>query len=227
MNIRRLLIVCAAALVVALPSLAGNQDIRTYYLFNGVSAADSSEQASIWIPIRGASRVYVRTFSAGAAADTDFCDTLTTWKTLFSDSVLFMARDSVGTIVTARSTQSSVGAFPMCADSVVITNQLADSVKMIAVINPVQGVAKPLRGSVTGSGYYTIIMPTVIQAGIPNTPLNAQVAGTNDVFMAQYMRIRYTPRTRLTTAGFSSTAGTRTRGINKLRMIASVVYDNK
>jgi len=206
---------------------AGNLNVTEYVLFNGVNRADSSEVASPWIPIRGASRVYIRTWSAGAAADTDFSDTITTWKTLLSDSVSFMARDSLGTIVTARSSMSSAGAFPMCADSIVITNSAGDSVKMVAVAHPVQGVGKPVRGSVTGRGYYTIVLPIAVGGAIPGTAASAQVASGDQVFMTQYLRIRITPRTRLTTAGFSSTAGLRTRGLNQLRMLAYVVFPNR
>jgi len=225
-TVRLALILAAVCAAFALPARAA-LDIREWVLFDGSNAADSSERASPWIPVRGATRVYIRTWSAGAAADTDFCDTLTTWKTLFSDSVLFMARDSLGTIVTARSSMSNVGAFPMCADSAMITNFAADSVKMCAVVSPVQGTAKPVRGSGTGSGYITIIMPTPVGAAVPATAATSVIAGATEFFMTQYMRIRVTPRTRLTTAGFSSTAGLRTRGINGLRMRAYIVFPNK
>jgi len=226
----------AAIAVVLLCSLAfgasidSRDNIKSYLLFNGVNAADSSERASFWIPIRGAQRVYIRTWSAGATADTDFCDTVTTWKTLLSDSLAFMGRDSLGTLVTAAGgiprTTSHSDAFPVAADSVVITNQLADSVKMVAVINPVEGVGDIVRGSATGSGRYTIIMPNAAQAIMPNTAggTASGLAAANEIFMTSYLRIRITPRTRLTTAGFSSTAGLRTRGLNKLKMIAYVVY---
>lgn len=226
---RKLVILAMLALVVASGVFGGNQNIKTYTLFNGSNVADSSERASIWIPIRGASRVYIRTWSAGAAADTDFCDTVTTWKTLLSDSVLFMASDSLGTIVTARSgtsrsTTTHSEPFPMCADSVVITNNASmDSTKLVTVLFPVQGVGKPVRGTSSASGYYTVIQPAFTPI-LPAT--NPSVSGANDVLMPGYLRIRITPRSRLTTAGFSSTAGLTTRGINKLKMIAYVLYPN-
>ncbi len=206
---------------------AGALNVTEYVLFNGVNQADSTEMASPWIPIRGASRIYIRTWSAGATADTDFCDTIATWKTLFSDSVLLIVRDSLGTIVTVRSyTPSSAATFPMCADSLVVTNNAADSVKMVAVINPVQGTGKPVRGSVTGSGYYTIIRPNIV-GGVMPLASGTSVEPPEAFFMTQYLRIRITPRTRLTTAGFNSTAGIRTRGVHALRMRAYVTYPNR
>jgi len=229
---RKLVTLVALALVVA--SSAGSQvpnNFKRYMLFNGSNAADSSERASIWIPVRGAARIYIRTWSAGANADTDFCDTVTTWKTMFSDSVLFQAVDSLGTIVTARSTiPRTIGVhgepFPMCADSSVVSNAASDSVKMTVCVNPVEGVATPVRGSGTGSGLYTIIAPGPVGGVVPGVPSTGSIPllGAQDYIMAQYMRIRITPRTRLTTAGFSSTAGIRTRGINRLKMEAVVVY---
>lgn len=228
---RKLVTLVALALVLASASTGQMQNTKRYMLFNGTSVADSSERASIWIPVRGAARIYIRTWSAGATADTDFCDTVTTWKTMFSDSVLFQATDSLGTIVTARSTIArTVGIhgepFPMCADSSSVSNAIGDSVKMAVCLNPVEGVATPVRGSGTGSGLYTIIAPGPIGALVPGLPSTGsiQMLGAQDYIMAQYMRIRITPRTRLTTAGFSSTAGIRTRGINKLKMEAIVVY---
>jgi hypothetical protein len=212
---------------------AGSQNLKTYMLFNGTNAADSTERFSPWIPIRGATRVYFRTWSAGAIADTDFCDTITTWKTLFSDSVLFVAVDSLGTIVTARSTTPrSVTThgepFPMCADSVAISGRAADSTKMVVVINPVEGVAKPVRGSGTGSGYWSIVAPTAVPMSGQNFPIQANAAAyaPPDKFMVGYLRVRITPQTRKTSAGTVSTQGLRTRGINKLKIQAIVVYDN-
>jgi hypothetical protein len=230
----RFVLALAALALVAYSAFGGARlSSAPIVLFNGVVAADSSEMASPWIPVRGASRIYIRTWSAGASADSATCDTITTWKTMFSDSVLFQARDSLGTIVTARAgfgwPWTNAGAFPMCADSVVISNAASDSVKLVANLHPVQGVGKPVRGSVTGSGYWTIICPIAVggQMPIAGSTTSGVVMGHQEVIMAGYLRIRITPRTRLTTAGFSSTAGIRTKGINKLRMEAYLVYDNK
>src|SRR5882672_9527380 len=90
---------CALAM---LSSGAGGQKATTYTLFPGATT-DTTEQASYWIPIKNASHVLIRTWSTGASTDTNYCDSITTWKTLFSDTVSFIAKDSLGTIVTSRS----------------------------------------------------------------------------------------------------------------------------
>jgi hypothetical protein len=113
----------------------------------------------------------------------------------------------------------------MCADSIVITGTAADSVKGVSVLNDPSGVANLVRGSVNGSGYYTYILPSAAPGTMPLAGVN--LPNTQDVLMPNYMRIRVTPRTRLTTAGFSSTEGLRTRGIHALKVKAYVLYENR
>jgi len=203
----------------------------TYQLFKGNTtvAKDTLEMASPWIPVRGANRILIRTWSQGQAAytgaDSVYCDSILTFKVLFSDSVSFMGRDSLGTLVTARSTSgfSTTGAFPVCADSVMITgaeNALTPDTtrgKFVAVSNvPLQ---KSLRAGASGSGHYTLVVPVIPPGG-------ASIYGDGSI-TAQYMRVRVTALNRLTLAGAVSTAGIRTRGINGLRMEAMPIYKNK
>ena len=207
-------LVCLALAAVVGTAGSGNWELRRVVLFGGGDKADSTERASRWIGIRGASRVYIRTWTIGAAADTDFCDSVSTWKTLLSDSVCANVTGEDG-----FSTGSA-------CDSVVITNNNVDSTKMVAVYGvPTVQAAKTIRASASGSGLITVVYP--IAAGHGTSPAAAQVAGSTDVFATQWLRIRVTPITRSTTAGFNSTAGLRTRGFHGLRMEALIYYPNR
>lgn len=225
--IRRLAVL---ALMVALPSLghAGTDaPDGKYLLFDGRQNADSSEQASPWIPVKGANRIVIRlrsqnTASWSTGADTQYVDSIAIWKVLLSDSALFQACDSAGTTVTFnhRFPRSDVrsGPFPMCADSVVITgveNAITPDTTYKQASVSLAPLAKKLRPPANGSGVYTYII-----AALP--PAGTSIYGDGTI-QAQFMRIRYTPYTRMTLGGFSSTAGIRTKGINGLRVEAEII----
>lgn len=206
-----LLSLLIAALVVFGAVVALGRDSIEYPLFSG-SNADTLETATRWIPIQGASRIYINTKSTGAATDTAFCDTIGTWYTVLSDTVQFIGRDSLGTLVTARSGMSSRFAFPVCFDTTMITGTQVDTTLGLGVMNA--AVNRPLKGK----GTWTMIYPTMHASG-------SVAYDQNGTINVKYLRIRFTPKQRLTTAGFSSTAGIRTRGIRPVRMKAIVVKD--
>lgn len=215
----------------ALPVGAGNQDIQTFVLFAG-GDTDSTEQASRWIPIFGAQRVIVRTWSTHLAfatnnADTTKSDSIITFDVLLSDSVSFLGRDSLGTLVTSSSSIPFVSGshgepFPVCADSVAIPNAaFLDSIyKGVRVSAPLP-INKPLRGAQNGSGILTPIMPVWGQGA------TALVLDQRATIATRYLRIRCTPLRRLTVSGFSSTAGKRVNGLRGFKMVAYVYTDNK
>lgn len=226
MNARKLLIAVAAVALAALPAIAGNQDIHPYDLFPGGNT-DSTEQASRWITVRGAAKVYIRIWTTHAAftgtgsgdVDSTFADSLVGFRLLLSDSVSFLGRDSLGTLVTARSTMSNVGAFPVCADSfeVPITG-IGDTLVKSVRYWPAP-VNRALRAPATGSGFYTVVTPARIAQGSPSDP--------DAIIPAQYLRVRCTPLRRLTAQMSQSTTGARVNGLKGFKMTAYVVYDNK
>ena len=180
---------------------AGQQDIRAYTLFGG-NNVDSTAQSSTWVPIRGASRVVIRTWTAHAAFDADGVDSA------FSDSVCcFVTSPDNRTIASA-------------ADSVQISGWGADSVKHIGVLGV--AVNKALRAPDTGSGLYTIVYPTQLSGVVTPSP-------GDDVIHANYMRVRITPLRRHTANTSTSIApgGVRVNGLRLLKMIAYVHYANK
>jgi|SRR6185369_3531814 len=230
--IRKLLSLSLILGVAATLAAAGNQEMRTYELYSGANAADSTARTSYRIPVKGASKVYLWIRSAGATTDTSFCDSLTTFAALFGDSVSFIARDSSGTIVTLRNFPGNTSgygnkAFPICADSTTITlvagtTAVEDTVKGIVIATPDVGT-KPLR-----RGIYVNVTPAVrSQLNAAGLIIPKGVPDPSGVIQGNYMWLRLTPTTRLTTAGFSSTAGLRTAGVNGLRVTATVYYPNK
>jgi hypothetical protein len=193
-----------------------------YVLFPGATT-DTTEQASYWIPVQGARRIYIRTFSTATTSDTSTCDSITTWKTLFSDTLSFVGRDSVGTIVSGTAPRGTTTQYPtvaIMADSIATTGQAMDSLSLIGVYQP--AITRPLRGS----GAMTCVYPATYlqQSNGVGTLINEPVMDQNGVIERKYMRIRVTPRTRLTTAGFSSTQGIRTSGIRGLKMTVRVEF---
>lgn len=198
------------ALVVAGPAASADQRTRDYVLFNGstrsASAQDTSEYASAWIAVKGASRIVIRTWSTGAATDTAYADSITTFKMLFSDSICCMVTGPEGTTIASA------------ADSIVINGAAAaDTTKMaVAAFAPLP-INKALKASVNGSGIHTMIAP--LSPGL----LTVDPTSTA-VINKKYMRVRVLPLIRMTTAGFSSTAGIRTSGVRGLKMIATVIY---
>ena len=109
-------------------------------LFAG-GTVDSTEQASPWIPIRGANRIVIRSWSTHAAFspsgdDSAFSDSIATWRTAFTDSVI--------------KTNPLVGV----ADSVVFTGGFQDSATVLMGLdNPAVNVQ--LRGATNGAGFIT------------------------------------------------------------------------
>jgi len=236
MNFRRILVAgiilaafVGAAIMQCVPVHAGNQVVKQFVLFNGVQTADSTPQASYWIPIRGADRIVIRAFTQAVAADTATTDSITAWTTLFGDSVSFLAKDSLGVITTNRSTTGwhQYNAFPMVLDSTSLSGDVADSTKWVAVYHA-PASTNALSFVATKGGWYQFVYPLspAPASGVINGRLSASQNG-GDAMIPGYMRIRYTPKTRLTTAGFSSTAGLRTKGLNRLYAIAYVVFTNQ
>lgn len=194
-------------LVAALPLLgAGQEETRTFVLFGG-SDVDSTEQVSPWIPVRGANRILIRTWSGKAAfhdeedPDSTFSDSIQTFRVAFTDSV--------------KSTNPLVGADSVVVNAVSLT-VLDTTSKMVAVHSP--PLQEALRGPGNGSGIYTQVTPTI--------PGGVGVYGDGSI-APQYMRVLITPLRRNTVTGGQSTEGKRVNGLKGLRMQALVIYKNK
>jgi hypothetical protein len=233
---------------------SGNQLIKQYILFNGSQPADSTPQASYWIPVRGASRVVIRMFNANTGAwatdDSATTDSITAFTAQMGDSLSFIGKDSLGTLVPAYSmarggdpyqwswTVNTAGVpyntFPIIVDSTVVTGDGADSTKWFSVYHsPVTSGAtsRSLNFTNTKGGWYTFIYPISpapagLIGGITPTRFTASQSGS-DVFSTSFLRIRVTPFTRSTKAGVASTQGIRTTGLNKLRATAYVYFNNQ
>jgi len=207
------------------------ESVDVFDLFRGDTRAaqDSSDYISPWIPVRGANRIVLRTWSANSnsytGADSCFVDSLSLARVMFSDSVSFIGRDSLGTLVTYRPTipySSDHGiTYPVCADSVMFTIGLTTTAGVDTTRKHIAAAQSPagrvLRPAVSGSGVYTFIWPTT-----PNAATG--VIWGDGAINAGYMRVRYSVPVRLTTAGFSSSQGIRTRGVNGLRCKAYVYF---
>lgn len=205
--------------------------VRDFVLFDG-RARDSTEHASPWIPIKNAMRIVIRTWSTHAAftgvgsgdPDSTTSDSIATFRVLFSDSVLFMASDSLGTIVTARSTiPRTVGVhgepFPMCADSIMYSGASYNDSLVTHSIGRSFPVNQVLRAPVTGSGRLGAIF-NVIPGG---------VSACGDCTMIKnYMRVRIVPlRRHIWPTGANTCDGAfcnRVNGLKGLRMVATVYY---
>jgi hypothetical protein len=202
-----------ALLVVVAGTAQAAERSKDFLLFNGQSRSavnDTSEYASDWIPIKGAKRVVIRTFSAGAATDTMYADSLATFKVLFSDSIC------------CRVTGSDGRTIPSAADSIMIDAALAaayDTTKINVIVGRPLPIGKALKASANASGILTPVLPVLPNAITIDTSPSA-------VINKNWMRVRTLALIRLTTAGFSSTAGIRTSGVRALKMIATVYYEN-
>lgn len=208
---KKLRMVAALMLLIATAAIGGSQDIREYVLFGG-SDTDSTEQASTWVPIRGASRVLIRlwsthtAFHASTDADSTFADSITIFKLLLSDSICCFVTGPDGRLISSA------------ADSLVIPITLApDSATKMVGAAPLP-INKTLRAPANGSGLYTIVYP--VQPGLAT-------ADANGVIGSSFMRIRVTPLRRLTVTGGQSTAGKRVNGLRGLRAKAMVYFDNR
>jgi hypothetical protein len=221
--------------LIASAAYAGNQQIREFTLFGG-SDVDSTEQASPWIPVRGASRIVIKTWGTMSAfsatgADTSYVDSLQSFKVLFSDSVAFIARDSSGTIVTVASSTVSLNTrtagepepFPMCADSVELDWPAVSAVQYDSTFKSFRvdwpPVNRQLRAPANGSGIYTTISPIIT---------NGVIADENGNINSEYMRIRFTPLRRKTPGTSEESTGCcRANGTKGLKMKAYVIFNNR
>jgi hypothetical protein len=208
----RKLIAFFLILLLAVPVFAGDLSIQEWTLFNGNAATgtpaiDTAEAASPWIPVQGATRVFFRSWTAKAAfsattdADSQFTDTITSFRVAFTDSV------------------SNTN--PLIAgDSVVIASTNATTIDTLTVEAMLvhTPISEPLRGPANGSGVITWVMPV--------TP-GLATADNNGYLAKRYMRVFYTPRTRSTVLTTLSTTPNRTRGLKALRMRAYVIRANR
>lgn len=214
MKLRRLLAFVVMVLC-AWPVYAG-QTVTPFVLFGGgnvSAAADTVEQVSPWIPVRGASRVLIRTWTTKTAfslteADSDYVDSIAVFKVAFSDSVSGFAAGPSG--------QN----YPVAQDSVVITTAAIASLdttsKLVGVWYP--PLQEALRAPGNGSG-------TMTWVGSVNMGL-ITADNTIGFLTAQYMRVLYTPLRRNTPNGGQSTTGERAKGLKGLRMVAYVIRIN-
>ena len=198
--------VALSVALLAAKSDAGGRYVREYTLFAG-SNTDSTEQASPWIPVFGASRIYIRTWSGKAAfhastdADSTFSDSLVTFKVVFTDSTPVNYKAAAETLL---------------FDPAVAT---VDTINTGGVVIPRPNINRQLRGPGNGAGIITGIYPSV------PTSTTLDNAG---FIMKRYMRIRVTPLRRLTAGtGSAVSGGNRVNGLRKFRMWAYVIYDNQ
>jgi len=216
-----------AGLASAFPAAA---DVHRYILFNG-SNVDSTEQASPWINVRGASRVVIRFWSTHAAysgtgagdPDSTLADSLGAISVLFSDSLC-----CVGDMFGQR--------FDGAADSVAFSfpgnsigvQGFGDTTRVGVVGWPIP-VNRSLRAPSNGSGTICTIMPIA--------PIFTQVNLTgwqpDWVFQKKFMRIR-TTALRRSTSGTSQCGaagccnpgcGNRVNGLKGFKATADVYRD--
>lgn len=189
------------------PKLFGG---RVSYVLFGGGNVDSNEQASNWIPVAGAQRVIIRTWSGKAAfhastdADSTFSDSLITFTILFSDSL-------------------GVANPPAAADSFVVDPAIstADSGFVGASAYPLP-INKELRGPSNGSGIVTVVYP-ISPRKAPGANTAVSPVNNTDVIGKAWMRVRVTPLRRMTVTGSQSTAGKRVNGLKDFRMWATVI----
>jgi hypothetical protein len=210
------------------PAHAQYEDVKTFVLFSG--SIDSTRNSSRWFPIRDAHRVVIRVSTTHAAftgpgsgdVDSTTVDSIATWETLFSDSVSFMAVDSAGTVVTARSTTPrTVGVhgepYPICADSIAFTSGFFDTLTLLTADAVPMNV--PLRAPVSGSGRLTHVWNLA-----PNATSGAPCGDCS--FGKTYMKVAITPVRRSTSQTVLATVPHRTNGLKGLKMVA-YVYSRK
>lgn len=204
--------------VLAFVSMSADMEERkTYQVFFGATPNDTTEKASKWVPIEGAHRIIIRARSTHSgtytAGDSIYTDSLSTFNLLFSDSVQFIAVDSLGTIVTARSTiPRTIGVhgepYPMCADSLMIAVPGADTTKKFVA-------ADGIRLHILRGGTYGFVVPVL--------PFTVQTVFGDGSIESKYMRIRATPATRVTPSGAVSTSPNRTQGVKGLTVDVIVI----
>lgn len=200
---------------------SGSRRVEHVFLFNGSNtsaAVDTAEQPSPWFYVRGASRVIIRVWSANTSAwtstDSIYSDSLTTWKVLLSDSICCTVTDTRGKTI------GSAADSLMIDMSTALSNPDTASVGIGAFPLPIN---KPLASAKSGSGRTVTIYPV---GAAPFSASFTSVTPPLGVFGKGWMRIRTQASRRNTEGGRLSTSGKRTVGINGLRMIADVYYDN-
>jgi hypothetical protein len=198
---------------------------RDIVLFGG-SNTDSTEQLSAWVSVRGAKRIYIRTWSTHSAftftatdtasggtqivsgnkdADSTFSDTLTAFVIQFSDSICCQVTGPGGRTISSA------------ADSIVIpVTIVGDTTKAMAAVYPLP-VNKQLRGAANGSGLISVVFPTRPGSVASTTPVDE-----GGMIPKGFMRVRCTPLRRNTVSGGNSTAGKRVVGLKGFRMVATV-----
>lgn len=217
MRLARPLLAVALLCLMSLPVMGGNQQMLEYTLFNGSNtsaAVDTVELASAWIPIRGASRVMIRTWSNGsgtfsAGGDSLYVDSLTTFKVVFSDSICCTVTGPKGLSI------------PSAADSFMIDATVAsglDTTKTGGIRIALLPINKALAPTTNGSGIITQVF--VLTPGV------ATAEAGDGVFVKQYMRVRTQALRRSTPGGFLMTSGFRAAGVRGLRMRAYVYHMN-
>lgn len=189
---------------------AGSLEIRRYLLIAG--DCDSTTQLTRWIPVKGATRIRIRTFSshlaAGINADTTKTDSIASFFVQFSDSI--------SAYVTGPENQTvAVG-----ADSFQLTNGQFDTSTVSIGVYP-NPTNKPLRAPANGSGIITQIYP------IGPGPVAPTTVDYDGFISKEQMRILFTPSRRNTAGGQLSTQGIRTNGLRGIKMVAEVYYKNK
>jgi hypothetical protein len=211
--IMRLFLASLLMLVLAVPVQA-DLKMYTYTLFGG-SNTDSLEQSSAWIPVRGAKRVYIRTWSTHAAfhvstdADSAFSDSITTFTVLLSDSISDQVVGFNGRNIA------------VAADSILLPVTIAgDTARAMAGVSPLP-INKVLRAPANGSGLITVVFPT--RPG----PGTAGQIDEEGVLAKQHLRVKVTPLRRSTAATVLATSPNRVNGLKGLRMEAVVIKEGQ
>lgn len=205
---KRLLALAALALCVAIPAQAGVPFFKEYTLVAG--NIDSTARRTPWIPIFGASKVVVRTYSGMAAwsttsNDSSFVDSLTVFSAFLSDSA--------GGILTGPD-----GSYTIGADSLAVPiTAVGDTASKGFMLYPLP-VNKQLRAPANGSGLYSWAYPW-------GGPTDALVRGNdaNATFETRFLRFTIQPLRRSVGAGLM-TSPNRANGIKNLKIIARVYY---
>lgn len=222
-----LLAVVGCLALCVLPGHSAPYRVQKFMLWNG-GTFDSTTKTK-WLPVLHANHIVIRTWSTHAAyvansdaeADSSLTDSLSTWVTMFSDSVSFMAADSAGTIVTASSlipgTSDKGDPYPVCADSISLTGAASDTTAAWVAVSHV-AVNQPLRGAANGSGILTRVFSV--------TPITVQGIYGDGEIGKRFMGIKVTPVRRSTSATVLATVPHRTNGLKGFKMEATVYYQD-
>ena len=214
---------------------SGAGNVKDFVLFNG-STIDSLRKSSKWIPVKNASRIVIRTWTTHAAftgpgagdVDSTTSDSITVWETLLSDSVSFIARDSLGTVVTSRSTVPTTSVhgepYPICVDSIMFTNGVRDTSKAFLTIQSIP-INKAL-GVAVGGGRLSYIHNITPGTNSLSTDQVGGIMCGDCTLTKNYMKVTVTPLRRSTSQTVLATVPSRVNGLKGLRMVATVYYRN-